>query len=93
MRGDDATLRRLIANARVRGNIARFGTSVQDKGNISVHITPSFTLSISNAGYLGAEFNIAGKTHHGNVQAPQTVYFTRRAGQQVLVQDQPDEEW
>lgn len=77
----------------IRHRIEVFGATVRNKGNISVHITPSFTLARVRSGNLGAEFNIVGKTHHGDVKAPQTVYLAPRGGSSVIVQDQPMQEW
>jgi hypothetical protein len=91
--GDDATLRRLVPDSNIRHRIAVFGDMVRHKGNISVHITPSFTLTTIRNGDLGAEFNIVGTTHHGDVKAPQTVYLASRGGRHVIVQDQPLQEW
>jgi hypothetical protein len=58
-----------------------------------VHITPSFTLERIRTDQLGAEFNIVGHTHHGDVKAPQTVYLAPRNGTTVIIQDQPMQEW
>jgi hypothetical protein len=91
--GNETTLRRLVPDPTIRGRIAVFGATVRHKGNISVHITPSFTLGRQQNGALGAEFNIVGKTHHGDVKAPQTVYLESRGGRTVVVQDQPMQEW
>ncbi len=93
IRGDETALRRLVPDAVIRHRIAMFGASVRHKGDISVHITPSFTLSTLRSGQLGAEFNIVGHTHHGDVKAPQTVYLARRGGITVIIQDQPMQEW
>lgn len=93
IRGDGRTLRRLVPDGTVRRRIAAFGAAVRRKGNISVHITPSFTLARVRSGLLGAEFNIVGHTHHGDVKAPQTVYLDSRSGTPVIVQDQPMQEW
>jgi hypothetical protein len=93
IRGDEATLRRLVPDSTIRHRIAVFGDTVRHKGNISVHITPSFTLTTTRNGDLGAEFNIVGKTHHGDLKAPQTVYLASRGGSHVIVQDQPLQEW
>jgi hypothetical protein len=93
MRGDATTLRRLVPDTVIRRRITTFGASVRHKGNISVHITPSFTLSKLRSDELGAEFNIVGHTHHGDVKAPQTVYLARRNGTTIIIQDQPMQEW
>jgi hypothetical protein len=93
VRGDDGTLRRLVPDATIRHRIAVFGASVRRKGNISVHITPSFTLEKMQSRRLGAEFNIVGHTHHGDVKAPQTVYLGVRHGATVIIEDQPMQEW
>jgi hypothetical protein len=93
IQGDGATLRRFVPNPTIRHRIADFGTTVRHKGNISVHVTPSFTLGITPNGDLGAEFNIVGSTHHGDVKAPQTVYLAARGGSAVIVHDQPMQEW
>lgn len=93
IRGDRATLLRLVPDPIIRHRIAVWGAMVRRKGNISVHVTPSFTLATIRNGSLGAEFNIVGHTHHGDVKAPQTVYLALRAGRRVVVQDQPMQEW
>lgn len=93
IRGDERTLRHLIPDGVIRRRIAVFGASVRHKGNISVHITPSFTLSTIGGGRLGAEFNIVGHTHHGDVKAPQTVYLGSRGGTTIIIEDQPMQEW
>ena len=93
IRGDETTLRRLVPDAVIRHRIAAFGASVRHKGNISVHITPSFTLEKIRSDQLGAEFNVVGHTHHGDVKAPQTVYLAARNGTTVIIQDQPMQEW
>jgi hypothetical protein len=93
IRGDETTLSHLVPAPTVRRRIAVFGATVRHKGNISVHITPSFTLATVRNHNLGAEFNIVGKTHHGDVKAPQTVYLASRGGSNVIVQDQPMQEW
>lgn len=93
IRGDETTLRRFVPDAVIRHRIVAFGASVRHRGDISVHITPSFTLSRMPRGILGAEFNIVGHTHHGDVKAPQTVYLARRGGSTIIIQDQPMQEW
>ena len=93
IRGDGATLAQAVPNSELRRKIATFGASVRKKGNISVHVTPSFTMSRLRDGKLGAEFNIVGHTHHGDVKAPQTVYLEVRSGATIIVQDQPMQEW
>lgn len=93
IQGDGTTLRRFVPDPKIRHRIAVFGATVRHKGNISVHVTPSFTLGATRNGDLGAEFNIAGSTHDGNVKAPQTVYLATRGGRTVIVHDQPLQEW
>ena len=93
IRGDRSALAQAVPNAAIRRKIASFGAGVRQKGNISVHVTPSFTMSRLGNGNLGAEFNVVGHTHHGDVRAPQTVYLTVRSGATIVVQDQPMQEW
>ncbi|HEX6506464.1 MAG TPA: hypothetical protein VF221_02425 [Chloroflexota bacterium] len=93
MRGDTTVLRRLVPGPAIRHKIQVFGAGVRRRGDISVHITPSFTLEQAPDGSLGAGFNMVGATHHGDVKAPQTVYLARSRGHLVIVQDQPGQEW
>jgi hypothetical protein len=90
---DAETLRRLVAPPGIRAKIARWGEHVHTQGDASAHITPSFTLERAPSGYLGARFNMVVKTKRGAFTAPQTVYLASRSGRQVIVQDQPDQEW
>jgi hypothetical protein len=93
VRGDWATIHRLVPTASVAHKIVVFGQQERAQRIIYLHVVPTLTLGAVRGGLLGVGFNITGKTHEGNVQAPQSLYLRLRRGRALVVQDQPDQEW
>ncbi len=93
VRGDDQAVQRLVVNPAVAANIIEYGRQQRSAGLIYMHVVPSLTLDITGKGAVGAGFFITGKTRRWLISDPQTVYLQVRHGVQVVVHDQPDQQW
>lgn len=91
--GNDRTIRRLVTDPAVARRIIAYGRQERRAGIIYLRVGPSLVLGRTTRGLLGVGLTIAGKTHHGNVSVPETVYLRVRGRRATVSADQPDEEW
>jgi len=92
-RGDNASIRRLVADSKVARRIIAYGATARGERAYNLHIVPSLTLDTSLPGLVGAAFDLAAQGRLGQIHVSETVYLRIRRGTAVVVHDQPGEEW
>ena len=93
VRGDRATVHRLVISRHIAGRIIAFGEVERHAGIHYIRIVPSYTLETERNGSIGASFGLVGVTDHGSLKAPQVIYLQQSHGVQVISGDQPQQEW
>lgn len=93
LRGDDATVRRLVSDPRVAGRIVAYGRKIRRAHATDLHVVPSITMDKLPSGELGAGFYLLGSARTGRINAPQTLYLRLRRRTAFVVRDQPGQEW
>jgi hypothetical protein len=93
VRGDNATIRRLVVAPAVADHIIRYGSTVRRQHVNFLHVVPSYTLEVVHPREVGAAFYLVGQTPRAKISRPQTVYLAIRGSQALVVRDQSDQDW
>lgn len=92
-RGDDATIRRLVARDDVALRIIKYGAQVRAKHLSGFHAVPSITLAVIRPGLVGARFYLVGKSSAITVDNPVAVYLRIRQDRALIAYDFPRQVW
>ncbi len=93
VRGNRATVHRLVPSRQIAGRIIAFGDAQRRDGIHYIRIVPSYTLETEQNGSVGASFGLVGVTNRGSLKAPQVMYLRLSHGVQIISGDQPQQEW
>lgn len=92
-RGNTSLTAHLVSNVSTRSRILAHGRSLRAQKVQGLHVVPSITLDQISPHVVGAGFYLNGNVAGGRVNAPLTVELRVHAGQAVIINDQPGQEW
>jgi hypothetical protein len=93
-RGDTATIHRLVPVHAVAARIITYGARLRARSVRDLHVRASLTLDALEKPFVGASFDLLGKTRDGRLTAQEVVSLRLQHGQAFVVRDVPfEDDW